>query len=264
MTILEGKVIAEEIYDKMAPEVFELREKGIYPHLAAVLVGDNPDSALYVSLKEKQAKKLGIDFSVFHIKDHESDKEIFDVIDYLNKDEHTHGIIIQLPLPSKFDTEKVLERVSEAKDVDGLKKDSIYQPPAPMAITKILEYYDIDLFNKNIVIMGRGRLVGLPLERIMKKDGLAAESADENTSGLIDKVKKADILIAATGADGIITEELVHPDMIVIAVGKEVNFERVQNKVEALTPPVGGVGPLTIAFLLKNTVEAAKKTTRFE
>lgn len=259
MTILDGKVISEKMYNKMVPEVFKLRERGIYPHLAAVLVGNNPDSALYVSLKEKQAKKVGVDFSVFHIKDHEDDKEILDVLEYLNNDEHTHGIIVQLPLPEKFNTKKVLEKVAKEKDVDGLRSNSIYQPPSPLAIRRLLEYYKIDLYEQKIVIVGKGRLVGVPLEKIMKDEGFDVVTVDEKTKYLINIIKSADILIAATGSEGIITDDLVNEKMTVISVGREAKFEEIKDKVEAITPPIGGVGPLTIAYLLKNTVEAAHR-----
>lgn len=260
--ILEGKILAEKIYDKLTPAIRSLGQKGTLPHLAVVLVGKREDSEVFVKLKEKKAREIGMEFSLYRFDEDETEGEILTLIDFLNNDPEIHGIIVQLPLPDRLDTEKVLNKVSIEKDVDGLREGSLFAPPAPMAILHLLEEYKIDLSNKRTVILGRGRLVGTPLERIMKERRFEVKALDMDSANLVTKIRAANILISATGTEDIITEDLVNKDMVVVDAAKDVCFERVKDKVEALTPPIGGVGPITVALLLANTVEAVKRLAK--
>jgi methylenetetrahydrofolate dehydrogenase (NADP+)/methenyltetrahydrofolate cyclohydrolase len=259
MKLLTGLPVAEKKYTEMMGKINQLRTEGITPHLAVILVGHREDSEIYVKIKEKKAREFGIEFSLYRFDEDVKQEEILQAIDYLNKDESVHGIIVQLPLPENFETDKILESVSAEKDVDGLNKNSVFSPPSPMAILELINFYNIDTRGKKIVIVGKGRLVGGPLELLMKERGLDVLAVDSDTDQLLEKIKSADILIAATGTPNIINDELVKKDMTLISVGDEINFKQIEGKVEATTPQKGGVGPITVALLLKNVVEATFK-----
>ncbi|MDO8513533.1 MAG: bifunctional 5,10-methylenetetrahydrofolate dehydrogenase/5,10-methenyltetrahydrofolate cyclohydrolase [bacterium] len=258
MILLSGKKISEKIENEALKIVHVMRKKNIVPHLAVILVGHRADSELYVAIKKKKASELGIDFSLYRFEEDESEESVIETINYLNDDRQIHGIIVQLPLPSRFDTEKVLKTINREKDVDDLNGLGKYSGPSSMAVVTILDEYKIETSEKNIVIVGRGRLVGQPLAKLLEKRGLNVESVDIDTHDLIRAIRGADILIAATGTPGIITEELVKKGSVVISMGNEVNFDKVKNRVEAITPVTGGVGPITVALLFKNTADAAQ------
>lgn len=257
MLLLEGKPIKEKIENETLNIVHELRKKNIIPHLAVILVGNREDSEIYVSIKQKRAHELGMDFSLYRFDEEEKEDSVIETIKYLNNDKDVHGIIVQLPLPENFDTNNVLSAIEDKKDVDDLKETGHFAAPSPSAIVEIIDEYKIDTSGKKIVILGRGRLIGKPLEKILKARKYDVEAIDTETKDLLKKVKDADILIAATGTPGVVTEELIKKDSVVISVGDEVNFERVKDHVEALTPTKGGVGPITVSLLLKNVAIAA-------
>lgn len=261
MLLLEGKPIKEKIENAVLSEVHQMRKKNIIPHLGVILVGNREDSEIYVALKKKKAHELGMDFSLYRFSEDESEQAVIDAIKFLNNDENIHGIIVQLPLPDNFNTENIIDSISDIKDVDDLKNTNTYLAPSPHAIIEILDHYSIELKDQKIIILGRGRLIGKPLEKLLLDRHLDVSAVDTDTDGLIEKIKKADILIAATGTGGIVTEELVKIGSTVISVGDEVNFDRVKDYVEALTPQKGGVGPITVALLLQNVILAAKKQT---
>ncbi len=256
--ILDGRPIAQSIYQKLMPQIKKLRQKNIVPHLAVILIGQQADSELFVHLKEKKARELGLEFSLYHFPETITENKILSTIKYLNHDPTIHGLIVQLPLPTRFKTEKILNAVAAQKDVDGLGRRSPYAPPAPNAILELLKTYKISLRGRRSIIIGQGRLIGKPLLKILISKKLKVTSLGLESSDLIKKIQAADIIIAATGAPGIITEELVNKKSIVIDCAHDVKFEAVKHKVAAITPQVGGIGPITIANLLVNTVKAAQ------
>ncbi len=263
MILLEGKPIKERIDSETLSIVHNLRKINFVPHLAVIMVGERDDSKLYVSIKSKEAKELGMDFSLYRFSEIESQQEIIDTINHLNNDKEIHGIIVQLPLPEQFDSEKIIETIGNNKDVDNLKGVEKFQSPTPNAVMDLFEQYDIQTEDKKIVILGKGRLVGQPLEAIMKRQGWNVESCDIETKDLLRKVKEADIVVAATGTPNIITEDIVKKNSVIISLGREANFDRLKDIVEAITPKIGGVGPITVARLLNNTAKAAQELARY-
>lgn len=261
MLILSGQPIKDRLENDTLKIVHQLRQDNIIPHLAVILVGHNEDSELYVAIKQKRAHELGMDFSLYRFDEDETAESVIETIKYLNNDDSIHGLIVQLPLPDNLDTDQIISAIDPKKDVDDLTKSSQFLSPSPQAIVEIIDEYKIDTQDKKIVIVGHGRLVGAPLENLLKERQLDVQAVDDKTEGLIEKIKSADIIIAATGTDGIITEELAKKDSVVISVGREANYDRLKDHVSALTPVKGGVGPITVALLLKNTAQAAEKTT---
>jgi methylenetetrahydrofolate dehydrogenase (NADP+)/methenyltetrahydrofolate cyclohydrolase len=261
---LLGTVVAEQIQKDLKVKVKNLKSRGINPSLAVLLVGDDPASVTYVRAKEKVAENLGINFRVFHFATNAREDQVLELIDELNNDPKLHGIIIQLPLPKDFDTEKIIKAIISKKDVDGLLGE--FSAPPAEAILALLEYYHIGL-EGNIVIVGHGRLVGKPLEKILKKRGLNPRILDSTSKNLKEETLKADILISATGVPGLIKPDMVTEKAIVIDAGTaeskgevkgDVNKE-VYKKAKAYSPVPGGVGPLTVMMLMKNLIETAVK-----
>jgi len=253
--ILYGRKVAESIYQSLKTDN--------RPFLAVVLIGSDPASILYIKVKEKIAKRLGIGFHLYRLEDNISKEELEGLIARLNQDDKISGIIIQLPLPKKFDTEKILKKILPEKDIDGFQR--FFPPPTAQAILEILKYYKIDYKGKNIVILGYGRLVGRPLEYLLKKQGLSATICDSSIPNLKEKTLRADILISATGVPGIIKEDMVSKKAVIIDAGTSESKgkivgdvdSRVYVKVLAYTPVPGGVGPVTVACLMRNLFEAA-------
>lgn len=259
--IFYGKPVAEKIYEKIEREVESLKAK---PFLAIILVGSDPASLAYVHLKEKVAARLGFGFKIHHFLENVIQDELENLINILNNDDSVSGIVVQLPLPASIDTEKIIKKVDEKKDIDGLLGDFV--APTAQAILDILKYYQIDLSQKKIVIVGHGRLVGQPLERILKSKNIEVIICDSKTENLKDKTLQADILISATGVPGLILPEMVRSDAIVIDAGSsEANGRMVGDvapvvyeKITDFTPNPGGVGPVTVAELFLNLVKATK------
>ncbi|MFA6493111.1 MAG: bifunctional 5,10-methylenetetrahydrofolate dehydrogenase/5,10-methenyltetrahydrofolate cyclohydrolase [Patescibacteria group bacterium] len=263
--ILKGKEVAEKIYKNLQKDIEELKSKGNCPTMAVVLVGEDPASLTYVKVKEKKVITLGIDFKLFHLPAIASQNQLEELLDDLNRNKYIHGIIVQLPLPTDFDKERVLKKIDPQKDIDGFSGD-LLPPPTAQAILEILKFYKIELKNKKIVIVGRGFLVGEPLEKLLLGLGFRPEVCDSETKNLGEKVSRAEILISATGNPGLITPDMVNEKMVVIDAGTaeaggkmagDVD-EACYEKVFAYSPVPGGVGPVTVACLIKNLVEAAK------
>lgn len=260
--ILYGKPVAEKIYEKIEAEIKGFREK---PLLAIILVGNDPASLAYVHLKERIAQKLGLGFKLYHFTETASQKELEDLIHTLNIDELVSGIVVQLPLPKNIDTEKIIGLVDKNKDIDGFLGK--FPAPTAQAILDILDYYHIDLSQKKIVIVGHGRLVGAPLEKMLKNKNIDTIICDSRTQNLKDQTMKADVLISATGVPGLILPEMLRSDTIVIDAGSsEANGKmvgdissEVYEKIQNYTPNPGGVGPVTVAELFLNLIRAARK-----
>ncbi len=294
--IVDGKLISQKILNKISQKVAKAKIK---PTLAVILVGSDPASQLYVRIKEKICQKVGIGFIRYDFADNISKNTILDLINKLNNDKSISGIIIQLPLPTQLDTNQIISAISPNKDVDGLNAINIKKlstkkpgiiPPTPAAILEILKYYKININNKNIVLVGYGKLVNKPLYEILKsvKRTNQITICDKDTVDLANITKKADILITATGVANLITKNMIKKGAVVIDAGTtvvinqkskiknqkitkvisgisekrsvvgDVDFEEVKEIASLITAPTGGVGPITVAKLLENVVNANK------
>lgn len=257
MTVLiDGRKIAEEVLKPVEKEIARLTKEQIVPHLAIILVGDDAESIIYIKEKQKKAKELGIKTSLLKLKKNISQEEIISQIEKLNQDKNISGILLQLPLPKSFDTDRIIQSIDKKKDVDGLRQNSPYPMPCVSAILKILAKEKINLKNKKIVIVGIGRLVGKPLFKIFKKrryNIILISSQDKNLPKL---VKSADILICASKNKNIIEKEMIKRGTVIIDAACNVKMEAIKNAL-CITPQIGGVGPVTVAILLQNVVKAA-------
>lgn len=255
---MTSHTIVSKLYANLTTRVAELTQQGKQPHLAIVLVGDDPNSIIYVNTKRKRAEELGIDFALHRLDASASEEKVLELIDSLNDTESVNGIIVQLPLPDGLNTDKVINQVALKKDVDGLRNGSQYTPPTVRAIMELLSAYDVVVKDKKIVIVGNGRLVGAPLSKALLDLNLDVTICDQSTGDLRSCTLNADILVSATGQNHIITPAMVNEGVTIIDVDCDVDYEAVLNKVKAITPQKGGVGPLTVAFLLSNVVDAAQ------
>lgn len=275
--ILDGKALAKKIRKELKVEVENLREKGIIPKLAVIMVGDNSASQVYVRNKSKACLKAGIEFEEFLFEENISEEKLLDTIEMLNNDDKVHGILLQSPVPKHINIQKAFEKILPKKDVDGFNavnvgKLSIGQDAfiscTPFGIIKILEKYNIETEGKNAVILGRSNIVGKPMIQCMLNKNATVTVCHSKTKNIGEIIKNADILIAAIGKPKFVTENMVKDGAVVIDVGinrledgslcGDVDFENVSKKASFITPVPGGVGPMTIAMLIYNVVKAAK------
>lgn len=273
--ILNGKYVAEKIRHDLSIKVKNIKDKtGRVPGLAVVLVGDDPASKTYVSMKEKACKKVGIYSEVYKLKADAQEHELLKLIHQLNSDEKIDGILVQLPLPGHIDEKKIIDAIKPEKDVDGFHPVNIgkllinekgFIPCTPYGIIKLLDYYGIEIEGKNAVVVGRSNIVGKPLAVLLLHRNATVTICHSRTKNLPDITKKADILVAAVGKARIITSDMVKEGAVVIDVGinriegklrGDVDYEKVKEKASWITPVPGGVGPMTITMLLNNTIEA--------
>ena len=289
MKIIDGKATAAEIKSEIAKEVAEMIEKGKdAPHLAAVLIGDDPASQTYVSGKEKSCKEVGFISSLYEFPADISEKELLKVVDFINKDDEINGLIVQLPLPDHINVNKIIESMDPSKDVDGFHPLNVgkmvlnlptYLPATPYGILQLFERYNIETAGKNCVVLGRSNIVGTPISILMSRKAYPGNCTvtvcHSKTKNLDIICRSADILIAAIGSPGFVTADMVKKDAVVIDVGihrvkstktksgfklkGDVRFDEVSKKCSYITPVPGGVGPMTIVSLLRNTLKAAKK-----
>lgn len=259
---LQGNVVAEKIYDKVKAKLKELDKK---PLLAVILVGENPASLSYIKVKEKVAEKLGIGFRLYQFPEIVRQDEIGNLIINLNKNPYINGIVLQLPLPSKLDTDKLISQISKDKDVDGFLGE--FPAPTAAAILEILNSSGFGLHGRKVVLVGKGKLVGEPLAKMLESQGVNFTACDSKTKDLGKVTKEADILISATGEAGLIKENFVKQGAVLIdagasEVGGKISGDidpKAYKKAKMYSPVPGGVGPVTVAMLMKNLVEAAKK-----
>jgi methylenetetrahydrofolate dehydrogenase (NADP+)/methenyltetrahydrofolate cyclohydrolase len=292
MKLLDGKLIADQIKNEIAAEVQEsYLAKGIKPpHLAAVLVGDDPASMTYVAAKEKACREVGFSSSVYRYPATVSQKQLMEVIDFLNSDEDITGFIVQLPLPGHIDEQVIIERIDPGKDVDGFHPVNIgkmvlnqpcFLPATPSGILTLLARYDIETAGKSVVVLGRSHIVGTPVSILLSRKSNPGNATvtlcHSHSEDLPAIASGADILIVAMGKQGFVTAGMVKQDAVVIDVGVhrvpseetksgfrlagDVDFAAVSRKCSYITPVPGGVGPMTIVSLLQNTLKAAKKET---
>lgn len=277
-TVIDGKAIAAKIRGELTASVAELKNKGITPGLAVVLVGEDPASKVYVSMKEKACADVGIFSDEHKLSAETSEQELLDLIAKLNADTKIHGILVQLPLPKQINTEKVLEAISPDKDVDGFHPYNVgrlmvgkptFQPCTPYGVMIMMKEIGLDLTGKNVVVVGRSNIVGKPVAMMCLQQHATVTICHSRTKDLAKVVGAADVVIAAVGVPEMIKGDWIKEGAVVIDVGVnrvgdkklvgDVEYTAASERASAITPVPGGVGPMTITMLLYNTVESAKK-----
>ncbi|HEY3366304.1 MAG TPA: bifunctional methylenetetrahydrofolate dehydrogenase/methenyltetrahydrofolate cyclohydrolase FolD [Symbiobacteriaceae bacterium] len=281
--VIDGKVIAQQVKDEVAAETAKMAAQGLQPGLAVVLVGDDPASTLYVNSKEKTAKELGMYSVQHHLPATTSQPDLEKLIDDLNADPKIHGILVQMPLPKGLNSDSVIQRINPAKDVDGLHPQSTGNlwigrdalvACTPAGVMVLLDKVGVDPAGKHAVVVGRSNLVGKPMAALLLKRHATVTICHSKTPDLKETCRRADILVAAIGKLEMITGEYVKPGAVVIDVGMnpvpgfkskvrgDVKYEEAEPIASMITPVPGGVGPMTIAMLMSNTVKAAKAIWR--
>ncbi|MBE6907460.1 MAG: bifunctional methylenetetrahydrofolate dehydrogenase/methenyltetrahydrofolate cyclohydrolase FolD [Ruminococcaceae bacterium] len=276
--LIDGKAVSASLREAMKAEVEELAEQGITPGLAVVLVGDDPASQVYVRNKEKGCEELGIYSEKYELPAATTQRELLDLVETLNKKPDIDGILVQLPLPDHLDSNAVIEAISPDKDVDAFHASNVgrimlgdyrFLPCTPAGIMELIHSTGIEVEGKECVIVGRSNIVGKPMAMLLLHENGTVTVCHSRTKNLAEVTRRADILVAAVGKPNFITAEMVKEGAVVIDVGMnrdgngklcgDVDFEAVGEVAGAITPVPGGVGPMTITMLLKNTITAAKK-----
>ncbi len=277
MPLIDGKKVAREIRDAIGREVEQLKsQSGKVPGLATVLVGEDPASAVYVRSKNKICKELGFVSLEHTLSEDTQEKDLLALVDELNHNEAVNGILVQLPLPEHIDSIKILEAVDPAKDVDGFHPVSmgrlmmgtaVLAPCTPSGIIEMLDRYGVEIEGKHAVVLGRSNIVGKPVALLLLHRNATVTLCHSRTRDLPEVTRTADILIAAVGRPKMVTGEMVKEGAVVIDVGinrvdgklvGDVAFDEVEPKASLITPVPGGVGPMTIAMLMHNTLKAFK------
>ncbi len=278
MQLIDGKALAKKVQDSVATEVEKLKqEKNIVPGLAVLLIGDDPASHSYVKMKAKACEKVGF-YSITHsMPDTISQDEIIATIEMINDNPRIDGILVQLPLPKHVDTDKILEVIDPKKDVDGFHAYNVgrlvtnlesFVACTPLGVMKMFEEYHIDLKGKDVCVVGASNIVGKPMASLLLNANATVTVTHIFTKDLKAHTSKADIIIVGVGVPGLIKEDMVKEGAVVIDIGinrvadgslvGDVDFKNVSSKCSYITPVPGGVGPMTIAMLLSNTLKAAK------
>lgn len=275
--LIDGNAVSATIRSRLTNRVSELKEKGISPCLATILVGNDPASAIYVQNKQKAAKQVGLVTQDHRLKEDLSQNELANLIDSLNNDSSIHGILVQLPLPKHINEFDIINKISPKKDVDGLTSinsglllhgEATLKPCTPSGIVELLDYYNIGIRSQNVIIVNRSILVGKPLALLMLERDATVTICHSKSVNLNRLLLQSDIIITAVGDRNkfVLNSEMIKEKAVVIDVGTnrqfgkllgDVDFESVKEKASWITPVPGGVGPMTIAMLLSNTVTAA-------
>ncbi|HVV25723.1 MAG TPA: bifunctional 5,10-methylenetetrahydrofolate dehydrogenase/5,10-methenyltetrahydrofolate cyclohydrolase [Candidatus Saccharimonadales bacterium] len=268
MKILNGRELAGYIKQRQAHQVRALRQAhGVAPKLAIVVTVDNPVIETYMRLKQKYGADILIDVEIHRVKQ----TEVTELLNMLSNDEKVHGVIIQLPLEDPAQTEEIVNRVAPQKDVDALGQKALFEPATPMAIMWLLAGYNVDLAGKRILVVGRGKLVGAPLEKLLKDAGLDVHVADRHTDGLAEELSAADVIITATGSPAVIQADMIKQGAVVVDAGVaseegktvgDLADDVYQRDDLTITPKKGGVGPLTVCALFDNVIRAAQRTVK--
>ena len=275
--IIDGKKVSQKVRDEVKEQVNELKAKGISPKLAVIMVGENPASKVYVRNKSKACSEVGIEFEEYLLPETTKQDELLNLIDKLNNDKSVHGILVQSPLPNALDSQVAFQRILPEKDVDCFNAVNVGKmvigldgplPCTPAGVIRLLEEYNIDIEGKNLVVLGRSNIVGKPMGLLALRKNATVTICHSKTKNLKEITSKADILISAIGKPKFVTQDMVKQGACVIDVGMnhdengklcgDVDFENVKEIASYITPVPGGVGPMTIAILLSNCVEAAK------
>jgi len=274
--IIDGKKLSEKLIEEIKTEIIKIKKKGKTLSLAVILIGEYAPSLIYVKNKEKKAKEAGINSKIIRYPSDVSEKIILNKINELNKDDQITGILVQLPLPKHIDKEKIINSILPTKDVDGFHPINVGNlssgsksivPCTPLGCLILIKSVEKNLSGKHAVILGRSNLNGKPMAQLLLKENCTVTILHSKTKNLKDECKRADILVAAVGVNRIVKGDWVKKDAIIIDVGinkvdgklvGDVDFDSLQKTAKAITPVPGGVGPMTIACLLKNTVECYK------
>lgn len=272
MKLLDGKKIASEICEEIKKEI---KEKNITPGLGVILIGNKSDSVKYVNMKRKKCEKLGIFQKLIHLEGSVTNEEVIQELERLNKDDKIHGILVQLPLPENLNTDIILSKIDPKKDVDGLhhrtmgrvtlNRNLTFYPCTPRGCIDLLRRYNLEIESKNIVIVGKSNIVGLPLSIMLMNLDATVSVCHHKTNNIKFYTQNADILIVACGVPNLVDETWIKKGVTILDVGitvtekgvvGDVNFEKVKDKVNYITPVPGGIGPMTIAILMKQVFES--------
>lgn len=275
--ILDGKAFANELGQNLKEKVKNLKAEGITPHFCVINIGDDPASKIYVRTKKRRAKKMGIIQDIYQMPADTEQAEALALIDKLNADPTINGVMVQLPAPKQIDADELLERIDPNKDVDGLTpanigrlwmEDHFIEPATAEGIIALLKHYQIKLDGKNVVVVGRSNIVGKPLAALMLEQNATVTICHLHTQNLGEITKKADIVVSATGQAFLITADMVKDGAVVVDVGMnhvngklvgDVDFDNVKEKASYITPVPGGVGPLTVQFLMEAVVKLTRR-----
>lgn len=277
--ILDGKESARALRETLKPRVEALKARGITPRIEAVVAAQDPASLAYVAMKQKWASWVGIESGSFMVTEAVGQSELKDVIDRLNADSSVHGVLVQHPLPKHLDEDAILERLGAEKDVDGITSESLgrltaglpgFRCATPLGITKLLDRYQIDCSGKNALVIGRSNILGKPMALMLLERNATVTIAHSRTQNLAEICRQADIVIAAVGRPELVKGDWIKPGAVVIDAGYnkvegraqdvgDCDYEACAAVASAITPVPGGVGPMTVASLLSNTVDAAER-----
>ncbi|WP_092893011.1 bifunctional methylenetetrahydrofolate dehydrogenase/methenyltetrahydrofolate cyclohydrolase FolD [Halopelagius inordinatus] len=283
--IIDGNAVAEDVRAGLTDAIDALSEAGVTPGLATVLMSDDPASQTYVSMKQRDCEEVGIEALDYELDPDAPAEELYELVDDLNADDSVHGVLVQMPLPDHVDEREVLRRIDPAKDVDGFHPENVgrlvagnprFKPCTPHGIQKLLQSADVDTEGKDVVVVGRSNIVGKPMANLLvqKAEGgnATVTVCHSRTEDLAAKTKQADIVIAACGVPELVTGEMLSAGVVVVDVGinrvdadtekgyelvGDVEYDSAEEKASAITPVPGGVGPMTRAMLLWNTVKSA-------
>lgn len=275
--IIDGKKVSDELKKRVQKEVESIKESGGEITLAVVIVGNDAASRIYVNNKKKACEYIGIKSQEYSIPENVQQEELLSLIEVLNEDDKVNGILVQLPLPKHLNEKVVIESIDKNKDVDAFSYENVgrlttgnkkFLPCTPAGVMELLHKYEIEVKGKDCVVVGRSNIVGKPMAMMLMEEDGTVTICHSKTRGLAEKCRRADILIAAVGKAKFITEDMVKPGAVVIDVGMnrdaegklcgDVDFEAVKEKASYITKVPGGVGPMTIAELMANTLEAYK------
>ena len=276
-TLIDGKALAKKIREELKVECNELKEKGIKPKLAVIMVGNNPASKVYVRNKSKACNEIGIEYEEYLLDDDTTQKELIKLIENLNENKNINGILLQSPIPQNLDINQAFKSIDYRKDVDGFTPISVgklsigedtFVSCTPYGVMRMFDEYNIDLTGKNVVIIGRSNIVGKPLIQCCLNKNATVTVCHSKTKNLEDYTKRADVVIAEIGKSKFVTADMIKDGAVVIDVGinrseegkltGDVDFENVEKKASYITPVPGGVGPMTIDMLMNNVMKAAK------
>ncbi len=278
MKLLDGRGISKGLEGTYQKRITELKNKGITPGLGVILIGDNVESIKYVNAKRRECEKLGMYFRLIKIGREVNEELIIDEIQILNEDPIIHGILVQLPIPDMLDEKKVLNKIIPEKDVDGfhsknagelfLNRGNGYVPCTPLGCIEILDHYGINVKGMNIVVIGCSNIVGLPLSIMLLRKNATVTVCHKYTKDLREHTRKADMVISCCGVPQLVKNDWIKEGVIIIDIGinivngkllGDVDFEDVKDKCSYITPVPGGVGPMTISMLIKQTIESAER-----
>ena len=278
--ILDGKAFANLLGQNLKEKVKKLKDEGITPHFCVINIGDDPASKIYVRTKKRRAEKMGIIQDIYQMSADTKQEEALALIDKLNADPAINGLMVQLPAPKQIDADALLERIDPNKDVDGLTPANIghlwmgnhfVEPATAEGIIALLKHYEIPLEGKNVVIIGRSNIVGKPLAALMLEQNATVTIAHSRPKNSGETTKKADVIVSATGQAFLVKADMVKDGAVVVDVGMnhvdgklvgDVDFDKVKEKTSYITPVPGGVGPLTVQFLMEAVVKLTRRQNK--